>query len=264
MLGAAQARLQRAWGRLHPLVSPAGVGAGLAAGALVAGAAESARSESGGRWAWSSEDLRRTRQYTREQVAEHNTAADCWIVVGDRVFDVTRWLERHPGRPAPILALAGKDATAAFRHFHSKEVFEQYATAFDIGAVAGGALEQQGGVAAQWEEGETATFDYVVVGAGSAGCLLTHRLCSAGHTVCLLEAGGSVAEDTNTSVNGAVQQLLFVISLSADKLAHRPDEVRRGLRDDAELGPRDRRAAGVRRAAHPLHAGEGRWGLLPR
>ena len=148
MLGAAQARLQRAWGRLHPLVSPAGVGAGLAAGALVAGAAESARSESGGRWAWSSEDLRRTRQYTREQVAEHNTAADCWIVVGDRVFDVTRWLERHPGRPAPILALAGKDATAAFWHFHSKEVFEQYATAFDIGAVAGGALEQQGGVAA--------------------------------------------------------------------------------------------------------------------
>ena len=69
-------------------------------------------------------------------------------------------------------------------------------------ASLGGALEQQGGVAARWEEGDTATFDYVVVGAGSAGCLLTHRLCGAGHTVCLLEAGGSVAADTHTSVHG--------------------------------------------------------------
>ena len=33
------------------------------------------------------------------------------------------------------------------------------------------------------------TYDYVVVGAGSAGCLLTKRLTDAGATVCLLEAG---------------------------------------------------------------------------
>ncbi len=33
-------------------------------------------------------------------------------------------------------------------------------------------------------------YDYIVVGAGSAGCVVTHRLAQAGHTVLVLEAGG--------------------------------------------------------------------------
>ena len=33
-------------------------------------------------------------------------------------------------------------------------------------------------------------YDYVIVGAGSAGCVLAHRIGEAGHRVLLIEAGG--------------------------------------------------------------------------
>ena len=53
--------------------------------------------------------------YTREEVAQHNKSTDCWVVLHGQVYDVTKWLPRHPGGARIILHYAGQDATVCRR-----------------------------------------------------------------------------------------------------------------------------------------------------
>ena len=41
--------------------------------------------------------------------------------------------------------------------------------------------------------------DYIIVGAGSAGCATAFRLCEAGHRVIVLEYGGSDRSSSNSN-----------------------------------------------------------------
>jgi cytochrome b involved in lipid metabolism len=56
--------------------------------------------------------------FSEAEVAKHNTDADCWVIVGGMVFDVTNFLDDHPGGKASIIPFAGKDATEAFDMLH--------------------------------------------------------------------------------------------------------------------------------------------------
>ncbi|KAK7873588.1 hypothetical protein R5R35_009288 [Gryllus longicercus] len=48
------------------------------------------------------------------EVAWHDHHGDCWIVVYDRVYDLTPFLWEHPGGEEILLDYAGRDATLAF------------------------------------------------------------------------------------------------------------------------------------------------------
>ncbi|KAI9180299.1 hypothetical protein Ddye_015616 [Dipteronia dyeriana] len=52
--------------------------------------------------------------YTLAEVAEHNHSKDCWLVIHGKVYDVTKFLEDHPGGDDVLLSATGKDATDDF------------------------------------------------------------------------------------------------------------------------------------------------------
>ena len=56
---------------------------------------------------------------TMEEVNKHNTEHDVWIVVNDKVYDCTEYLDLHPGGADSILINAGEDATEDFVAIHS-------------------------------------------------------------------------------------------------------------------------------------------------
>ncbi|KIK70452.1 hypothetical protein GYMLUDRAFT_273869 [Collybiopsis luxurians FD-317 M1] len=53
-----------------------------------------------------------------KEVAQHNSRESCWIIVHGKVYDVTEFLDDHPGGSRIILKYAGKDATQEYDPIH--------------------------------------------------------------------------------------------------------------------------------------------------
>ena len=72
---------------------------------------------------------------TMAEVRKHCTKDDLWIIIEGRVYDITKFVDRHPGGYKPILNLAGRDVTDAFYNYHPEKVFKRYLPAYYIGKV---------------------------------------------------------------------------------------------------------------------------------
>ncbi|CAI2306636.1 unnamed protein product [Caenorhabditis sp. 36 PRJEB53466] len=63
-----------------------------------------------------------------DEVSKHNYEGvdkSCWIIISGKVYDVTKFLNEHPGGEEVITQLAGKDATVGFLDVgHSKDAVE--------------------------------------------------------------------------------------------------------------------------------------------
>lgn len=57
-------------------------------------------------------------QYTWQEIAQHNTEASAWVYVGNVVYDITPWLDRHPGGKEILLLTAGRDISDLFVTYH--------------------------------------------------------------------------------------------------------------------------------------------------
>jgi cytochrome b involved in lipid metabolism len=75
------------------------------------------------------------------EVAKHNSSKDCWIIIQNKVYNVTVHLRTHPGGGGLITPYCGKDATQAFQTKgglggnHSSRAYAQL-NAFYVGDLA--------------------------------------------------------------------------------------------------------------------------------
>jgi len=66
-----------------------------------------------------------TKEFTYAEVAAHNTKKDLYVVIHDKVYNSSSFVDEHPGGEEVLLDCAGQDATEAFEDVgHSDEARE--------------------------------------------------------------------------------------------------------------------------------------------
>ena len=83
------------------------------------------------------------RPVTREELAQHTSFDDCWVVIRGKVYDFTEWKDHHPGGPFVARIYGGKDATAEFGEYHSR-LAERHMEHFCVGPLVGAPAERAG------------------------------------------------------------------------------------------------------------------------
>lgn len=70
------------------------------------------------------------RVYSLSEVAQHTTEENAWFVISNHVYDVSKFLDEHPGGKEVLLDVVGRDATNSFEDVgHSsdaREMLKQY------------------------------------------------------------------------------------------------------------------------------------------
>lgn len=52
---------------------------------------------------------------TITEIAKHNSANNCWLLINNKVYNVTSYINSHPGGANEIIKFCGTDATSAFQ-----------------------------------------------------------------------------------------------------------------------------------------------------
>ena len=72
-----------------------------------------------------------------KEVAKHCKEEDCWIVIRGKVYDVTEFIEEHPGGEGVLIAYAGTDCTEQFESVIHSQAATEIMKELEIGRLKG-------------------------------------------------------------------------------------------------------------------------------
>ena len=76
-------------------------------------------------------------QWTVEEVARHSAPTDLWLIIDGRVFDVTDFVEEHPGGFEAIMRRPGADNSEGFNGPQHPEKVQQLIGEYYVGRLKG-------------------------------------------------------------------------------------------------------------------------------
>ncbi|KAI4867322.1 cytochrome b5 [Hypoxylon rubiginosum] len=75
-----------------------------------------------------------SKTFTAKDVADHKDEKNgMYIIVDSSVYDITNFLDEHPGGAKILKRMAGKNATKQFWKYHGKTVLDKYGGKLKIG-----------------------------------------------------------------------------------------------------------------------------------
>ncbi|CAD2215077.1 flavohemoprotein b5/b5R-like protein [Angomonas deanei] len=77
----------------------------------------------------------RSNRLSIEEVRQHNTPEDLWIVIHNVVYDCTEFVRYHPGGKKLLYACGGREATAVYDAFHPWINCETMMEGYAVGVV---------------------------------------------------------------------------------------------------------------------------------
>ncbi|XP_067888426.1 cytochrome b5 isoform X2 [Heterodontus francisci] len=76
------------------------------------------------------ENKEEVKYYRLEELKQHNSGSSAWINIHNKIYDVTKFLEEHPGGEEVLKEQAGGDASEAFddvgHSIDAKEMTKKY------------------------------------------------------------------------------------------------------------------------------------------
>ncbi len=113
--------------------------------------------------------------FSRSEVELHNNVESCYVTIGENVYDITDFVDSHPGGGDLVLEYAGKDVAAILKdeisHTHSEaayEILDEALVGFISAEGATSSELKRRAVASQTTTANGEKFVYETTGVGSA------------------------------------------------------------------------------------------------